>query len=468
MDRLNLLLKPEWKNDTVSSMTIFADFPASGLPDADGHPELEFPDQAFGGLCPFPEWEYLRVTDDEGDIPFEIADAETLYAAATFKGLYFGRRPAGTVRWSVKLLPRVLPEGYRSSPYYDFRAEPLGLNGSGMFSFILPATGMEKKLDVHLDWDLSDMPEGARGIWSYGEGRVIRELTQWQIMLTMFDTGLISGVENDGFGVYWLSEPDFDARGTAERLLPVFRYEKEHFGDKDAEFRVFLRRDPFEISGGGSACPYAFISGYSEFGGMEADKWFNVLIHEMTHTWPSMTDFNVGEGTWFSEGATEYYCTMLPYQGGFVDAKTTVDLINNKIRDRYLDNLYRDLPNMEIPAIQWKDRRAQTVPYGRGFLYIANAEAKLRRLGKGSIDDIVRRHSIVDPMTPADWEEFISDRLGDEGLQDYNDMKAGKLLIPEDGIFGPEIVAREHEIEIDGVRQISYHWELANEGEENA
>lgn len=460
MEQLTLLLKPRWKGNTVANMSIYASFPAEGFDEDPSKADLQYSDQAFGGLCPFPEWEDLCIADDQGELSYTIADTPSPYAAATFKGFFFGRKPVGTVKWSMKLLPRILPEGYRSSPYYDFRAEPYGLNGSGMFSFILPATGMSKPIAVHLDWDLSEMPAGSRGIWSFGEGAVDKILTQWQLMLTLYNTGVMHAVEKDGFGVYWFEKPYFNAESVAERLLPIFHYEREYFQDTESSFRVFLRRDPFEKSGGGSACPYAFISGYSAFGGMEADSWFNVLIHEMTHTWPSMTDFNVGEGTWFSEGATEYYCTMLPYRGGFVDSEFTVARLNNKIRDRYLDNIYREMPNMEIPKIQWKDRRAQTVPYGRGFFYLANLEAKLKRLGKGSIDEIVRKHGIMNPMTPKEWEMFIYEKLGEEGVREYEDMKAGKIPAVEDDLFGEEIITVPHQVELNGEMVRSYHWEV--------
>lgn len=460
MDQLTLTLKPRWGDDTVANMSVYAAFPADGFPEDLNQPALQYADQAFGGLCPFPDWEELSVTDDLGEIPYEIGDTPSFYTGATFKGFFFRRRPVGTVRWSLKLLPRILPEGYTSSPYYDFRAEPYGLNGSGFFSFILPATGMTTPVSVHLDWDLSEMPEGARGIWSYGEGQVDKVLTQWQIWLTLYATGVMHAVEEDGFGVYWFMQPYFDVESVAKRLLPIFHYERSYFHDTTSEFRVFLRRDPFEVSGGGSACPYAFISGYSAFGGMNADYWFNTLIHEMTHTWPAMNDFNVGEGTWFTEGATEYYCTMLPYRGGFIDAAAAVELINEKIGNRYLDRIYREMPNMEIPSVQWQDIWAQRCPYGRGFLYLANLETKLKRLGKGSIDEIVMKHCITNPMDVREWEEFICEKLGDEGLKEFEDMKAGKVPVPEENLFGDEIVTVPHSIELNGKLVQSYHWEV--------
>lgn len=459
MDTLNLTLAPRWGNDTVMDMTIRGAFPASGIPADNAKPALDYSDQAFGGICPFPDYEELTISDDLGEVPWRLAAAPSCYSAAAFKGFYFERPVQGTVRWSYRILPRILPEGYRSSPYYDFRAEPLGLNGSGMFAFILPNTE-NAQVRIHLDWDLSNMPEGARGIWSYGEGSVEKVLSAWQIRLSLFNTGIMQSVEHGYFGVYWFSEPYFAVKDVAERLYPIYQYMADYFHDTGSSFRVFLRRDPFEISGGGSACPYAFISGYSAMGGMDADKWFNVLIHEMTHTWPSMADFNVGEGTWFSEGCTEFYCTMLPYRGGFLDAEFTVKCINAKIQGRYYDNVHREMPNMEIPKIQWQDRRAQEVPYGRGFLYLANVDLQLRRAGKGSIDDIVVKYSVADPMPLQEWKDFVLERLGEKGLQEFEDMAAGRLMVPEPDLFGPEIVTVRDEIELNGKKTISYHWEV--------
>ncbi len=458
MNQLNITLCPKWKDGSVENMMISMDYPGEGLVSCDELPALQFPDLAFGGLCPFPDTVDLKVEDEAGKVPFITKPCASISTQATFKGLYFERKPEGTVRWSYTVLPRVLPEGYRSSPYYDFRAEPLGLNGSAMFSFILPATDMATPMQVHLEWDLSRMPEGARGIWSFGEGPVDIVLTQYQLMLSLFNTGLMESVEKDGFGVYWFSQPDFDIKGIAEKVLPIYLCEKQYFGDDRSEFRVFLRRDPFEFSGGGSACPYAFITGYSAFGNNDADGLYRNMMHEMTHTWPSMVDLKVGEGTWFTEGATEYYCTKIPYEAGFLDAEFTAESLNNKIGFRYLDNPFREVPNDELPAIQWKERRAQTVPYGRGMYYLANLEAKLKSRGLGSIDEIVKKHNIMNPMTAGEWETFVREKLGDEGIQDFEDMKAGKLLPPQPDLFGPDIITVEKTVEINGKEMVSYYW----------
>lgn len=456
MDQLSITMTSFWEKDTVACFTICCTMSPFSV--KEGEPVLDFADQAFGGIVPFPEICDLYIEDELGEVPFHQAPSETEYTAASYTGLYPDRKIKGTLRWRYRILPRVLPEGYRSSPYYDFRAEPLGLNGSGMFSLILPKH--PKPMEVSVHWDMSHMPGNARAIWSLGEGDLHLTATPFVLRFSLFQVGVMQCVEQGGLGVYWFSEPYFKAESVANRLYPIFQYMKEYFQDPDAHFYVFLRRDPFEYSGGGSACPYAFISGYSAFGGMDEDRWFNVLIHEMTHTWPGMTDFTVGEGTWFNEGCTEYYCTMLPYQGGFLDKEYTVKRINEKIRERYYQNIYRTMSNEEIPAVQWKDRRAQTVPYGRGFLYLANVEVQLKNAGKGKIADIIKGHNMLNPLTPKDWEDFLRQRLGESGVREFHDMVSGKLLIPEPDLFGPEFIAVEEEIELDGKKEISYHWKV--------
>jgi hypothetical protein len=457
---LNITLAPRWECGTVASMDVSV-FVSADAVQPDG-PALDYAEQAFGGLCPFPEYDRLEIVDDLGNVPFEFGDAPSEYDMAIYKGIYLKRKPQGILRWSYCIYPRVLPDDYESSPYYDFRNEPGGLNGSGLFSLILPKR--EEAFRVHFRWDLAAMPVDARAIWSYGEGEVETAGTPFELRFTLFNIGVMESYEDGDFGVYWFGEPNFEVCPIAKRLYEVFCYMKDYFEDEEPSFRVFLRRDPFRKSGGGSACPHAFISGYYANGEVDTERWFNVLVHEMTHSWPFM-DMAIAENAWYTEGIVEYYCTMLPYRAGITDASYTVKRINEKAVDRYYDNACRELSNSDIPKIQWQDRRAQTVPYGRGFIYLANVDAKLRRIGKGSIDDIAKKYimSKKSPLTPELWAAFIEERLGEEGIREYEEMKTGKLLVPDQGIFGPEFRTIETVIELDGKDAVSYRWELGDE-----
>ena len=467
MKRLKISLTPEWgefrQMKTVNALLVEEWFEKGKKHGSDDGnmpsgevPEFCFPDIAFGGRCPFPEWDEFSLEDAAGKLPYRIRPIPTLDDNMTFRGV-FPKRPAeGTIHVRYRIFPRILPEGYRQSPCFDFRAEPLGLTGTGLFSLVLPYTEeKEEKLETVLSWDLSHLPEGSRAIVSLGEGSLQGEFTRKDLADTMFAVGKMQAFEKDGLGIYWFLDPPFDIRRMGEKILPIFRYEKAYFEDPSARFRVFLRRDPFAPSGAGSACPYAFISTYSaldtpeDFAGNE-EKWIDVFIHEMTHTWPAMEDQATGDGTWFCEGATEYYCTMIPYWGGFVSAEETGRKIRHKIVEDYLENPYREMPNREIPKIQWQDLRAQHVPYGRGMLYIARTEAKLREEGRGSILEIVKKHSITDPMTRQEWKDFIFEKLGQEGLDDFQAMEEGKIPAFEPDLFGQQLRIDWQSDQIDG------------------
>lgn len=449
-------LKPYWGENTIAHMDVSGQIEADAL--GDSGPGLDYCSVAFGGIVTFAVYDQLQIEDNLGPIPYELRAAPSDNTGVEHQGFYFTRPATGLIKWRYRIYPRILPDGYRSSPYYDFRAEPFGLNGAGLFAFILPTC--TQQLSVNFSWDLSQMPSEARGIWSYGEGNVCRSLTAWDMRFSLFNVGLMNAYEEGSFGFYWFTEPEFEIKPIAEQLSKIFKYMKNYFNDPDSGFRVFLRRDPFEESGGGSACPYAFIAGYSAITGLkDPDHWLNVLVHETTHTWPVMDDRTTGTGTWFCEGGTEYYCTMLPYRGGFVDSAFTVARLNEKINERYYQNVYRHVPNMELPAIQWQDRRAQKVPYGRGFIYLANVEAKLRKIGR-SIDEIVLKHGWGNPMTADDWKGFIRETLGEPGIEDFESMAAGKLITPEPDVFGPEFVTIEEQIELEGETVLSYRWAL--------
>lgn len=457
MTEFAITLAPQWADNTVAAIDFDFSLPAAALGDV--QPVLHYPDDAYGKSVTFAPYEHLILTDDLGEVPYHIADAPSRSSDMIYRGVYAERPLQGTLHWQYHLLPRVLPAGYRSSPYYDFRQEPYGLNSSGYFSLILPNS--EEKLSVHWRWDMAGMPTKARAIWSYGEGPVDAELSAEDLRFSLYAVGVMQAMESADFGIYWFTPVDFAMQPIFDKLNAIFTYMKHYFHDQDSTYHVFIRRDPFEHSGGGSACRYAFISGYSATSGIDQQRWFDVLVHEITHTWPTMVDDQRGEGTWFEEGCTEYYCATLPYRAGLLSADHTAASINEKTGRPYYHNVYRELSNMAIAKLQWQDRRAQPVPYGRGMVYLANVESELREANAGSIDSIVMAHSYSDPLTPDLWRDFVKERLGDAGVAEFEAMCAGKLVVPRPGLFGPDFVTITDQLVLeDGRRVVGYHWEV--------
>ena len=67
--KLKIVIRPFWKKDTIS----FIDYELSS-PDikvSTGVPMLCRFDEGFGGFCPFPDMEYLRIEDEKGFLECE-------------------------------------------------------------------------------------------------------------------------------------------------------------------------------------------------------------------------------------------------------------------------------------------------------------------------------------------------------------------------------------------------------------
>ena len=78
MNKLTIKLTPQWglfqQMETVSSLQVdewlsfSEDKTWPNHPLNESNPVFCFPDMAFGGRCPFPDWEYLCADDALGEI----------------------------------------------------------------------------------------------------------------------------------------------------------------------------------------------------------------------------------------------------------------------------------------------------------------------------------------------------------------------------------------------------------------
>ncbi len=432
---LTLQIRPHWHGDSIDYIDVDAQI--SGY-QQDEEKALAVYYRSVVGI-PFAAFDNLKFEDAKGELAVEQRTEDLNVSFCDIQGFVPSREVEGPVSWSYKAYPRVLPEEYRSSPYFDFRAEKGGLNTAGVTFFILPYSG---EYDTRILWDLSQMPEGSQGISSYAKGDISALLAVEKIRFSFYAVGLIKSVEDGHFGIYWFDEVPFDIDKAATDLKSLFVYMSNFFEDEDTSYKIFPRRDPFEQSGGGTALSRSFMFGYSSINYPTIDDLFNMLAHEMVHNWPHMDDEPAGIGTWYSEGMAEYYSVVLPYRAGI----TSLENMKKQIETRaikYYGCPLRGLSNMDLAKIYWTDRRAQPVPYGRGFFYIANTDAAIRRKtdGKYSVDDIVlgflrrqRSETGWKPM-PKDWVKEVSTYLGEDVQREFDSMVAGDLVIPSEEAF---------------------------------
>ncbi|MCL2006449.1 MAG: hypothetical protein FWG77_00025 [Treponema sp.] len=431
---LKLLLKPHWQNDHISYMDIKFNLEEPKIP---GGEEM-FAFSLSTVNIPFCEFSgALNINDGKGIIPFHVTETEEGFIK---KAKYIvDRDTEGDLSLEYRILPRVQPEGYTSSPYFDFVNEEGGANGAGVT--FLPLFNEKTEYDFTIKWDLSEMPAGARGIWCLGEGEISALCTGQEVCFSYYAVGMLKSIEKGNFGFYWFSDPPFPVEVAGEKIRDMFLYMSDFFQDEKEPYKIFTRRNGFK-GHGGTAARRSYLFGYGTEQKNDVEDLVALFAHEMVHNWPHLRDEPYGTTTWYSEGMAEFYCIVLTYKAGIFTLEEALRELQKK-SDNYYSNPTRSLTNDEAAKIFWTDRRTQRIPYGRGLLYIANVDAQIREAsgGKRSVDDVMLEILKIpgggrESGTNEKWLELVSRELGRDASPEFNDMAAGKLIVPLEGCFG--------------------------------
>lgn len=350
---------------------------------------------------------------------------------------YLADQPVnGTYSYCYRVYPRQVGKEGHSAPLFDFRREAGGVNGAGVAFLALP---LFEQAQVSWQWDLSAMPQGAGAVCAFFEGDGSLTASRDTLLYSYYACGLYQKEADADFGMYWFAKPPFDVADAAARLRRLFAYMKDFFGEKEAlPYRIFVRKDPFDDSGHGTAGQRSFLFGYSDKMAPTVDSLMDLLSHEMVHNWPTMSDEPAGAGTWYVEGCAEYYSIVLPLRAGITDLSHTERALNRRC-EPYFGNPYRFMPNLEAGQIYWKDSAAQRMPYGRGFFYLARTDQQIRTASDGqrSLDDIVLALCAMPrgTQTEEDYLRLLRRELGEDGVRDFYAMKQGALMLPSADLF---------------------------------
>lgn len=462
--KLILTLKPVWANDAVASIEVTGK--VSGVGVSAGESLVTICESTVN--IPFSPLvdERIDFADESGVVPATRVKDPAARSFIETSSWVAERNVEGAFTYTYRVLPRVVPEDYRSSPLFDLRAEKGGINGAGMTFLALPK---DQAYALDLRWDLSEMPDGADAIWSLGKGNVVRDnVTTQQMWFTYYATGLMHRIEKDGFGLYWFDEAPFAMEDIARYTSELFAYMADFFRDEDRNYTIIGRRDPFEKSGGGTALPRSFIFGYNENTYKDDPDRLKVLLaHEMVHNWPHISDEPAGLGTWYNEGMAEFYSTELPYRAGLMSLEQYAKEINRRAKDFY-SNVGREVSNEEAAKRYWQERHFQRIPYGRGFFYIANTDAAIRKAsgGQRSVDDVMlaihAEYSQGVTVTPERWIELVSKELGEDARPAYEAMRSGQLVVPDPDAFGGlfEVYEQEMDANIGDAKLIGYQFRV--------
>jgi hypothetical protein len=401
---------------------------------------------------PRPDWpkDNLMARDGAGPIPLTESDEPP-----TPQGVYHRwsvmRATVGDVTVSWKAPPRRVTAATNNGPLFDLREEGGGFAGSGNGFFAAPVkTGPWK---VKLAWDLSGAPAGSRGVWSLGEGTVEATIPSDVLQFSYYYVGPIHSYPTRGdphFSFYWLSQPPFDPNELGDKMRALYGSMASFFDDAGGSYRVFVRANPYNGTGG-TGLARSFMFGYHAPAKPTVDSLQGLLAHEMAHTWPAMQGEH-GDTAWYSEGTAEYYSTVLSFRAGAISVERLLKTFNERA-DAYYSNAYVRLTNPEAAKIFWTDPVAQTVPYGRGWMYLQQTDAAIRTASKGrrSLDDVVKtirkRQVAGQPYGIPEWLALVGAEIGaDRARAMYAQMVGGGLLVPPADLYAPCLTVVKHPV----------------------
>jgi hypothetical protein len=357
-----------------------------------------------------------------------------------YRGWKVARATVGDVTVEYQAAPRQITAATNNGPLFDLREESGGFAGAGVTFLAVPPG--DKPYRIVLDWDLSSSPKGARGVSSLGEGHVETMGPAERLAFSFYAAGPLQGIGGgkSDFGLFWLSPPPFSAETLGQRIQTLHSAMAKFFGDEAGVYRVFMRQNPYAGTGG-TALPQSFTFGYRPSDKPTIEALQSLLSHEMAHNWPSMQGEH-GATAWYSEGTAEFYSMMLSYRAGVLSLDDFAKSLNDKTT-AYYTNPYLRLTNAEAAKIFWSDPTAQTVPYGRGVIYLIDTDAKIRARSNGqrSLDDVVkaiyRRQKAGQTYTIDTWLDLIGQELGaDQAKAGYDAMVRGDVLKPGDRFAG--------------------------------
>lgn len=389
----------------------------------------------------------IKARDGSGDLPLTLQD-EPPTPTGVFRRWLTSRATVGDVAVTYRSQPRAVSASTRPGPLFDLRSEGGGLNGAGITFLALPNT--EHPYNVHLKWDLSSMPSGSRGVWSFGEGEVRAVAPAQQLAFSYYAAGPLRtfpASRSGDFTMYWFDNPPFDTTAVAANIRKLYAYMARFFRDEGSTYRVFIRKNPYR-SGGGTALTKSFMFGYADMDPPTTESLRGLLAHEMTHNWPGMQGEH-GDTAWYSEGTAEYYSILLSRRAGVMTAAEFLEAINDHASGYYTNPLQK-LSNADAAKVFWSDGRAQRVPYGRGFMYLAQVDAQIRAQSGGtrSLDDLVleirARQVQGKPYGIPVWKGLLTAELGANARQEFDAMVAGERLVPPPATFAPCFKAVKH------------------------
>lgn len=346
-----------------------------------------------------------------------------------------------TVRYRVQITNA--PNARGAAPPYELRTEDGGFSGLG--GNFVPQPETTNAYNIKTVWNFSAVGPKAVGVSTFGVGDTVATGKSGVLANSFFMAGNVHQFPDplpaNGFLSVWQGKPPFDATALMQWTAKLYGFYTQFFQQKDnPPYEVFLRRNPVN-AGGGVEVERSFVGTFDK--NTDPQDLKLTLAHEMVHTFVGgLSDDDGLSKSWYSEGLAVYYERMLPLRVGAITPEQFLTDLNSTAA-RYYTDLLNDTPNDQIAAKFWADTRIRVLPYDRGALYFANLNSEIREAsgGKRSLDHLVQtmieRKRAGQSADQAEWASLLQDALGARGKQEFDDMLAGKLILPRSDAFGP-------------------------------
>ncbi|MED3960880.1 hypothetical protein [Niallia taxi] len=433
---LDVTLIPHSKGDVTEYLEIEMDLPEPKL--KDGEKLVEIPIM----VTSIPSQQYseedIVASDDDGELPLDVVEGENPMFGATNQ--FVPERPTkGDVHLSYRADPRKVDANTKGGPYFDLRQEADGLNGAGNTFLALPDDS--KNYTINLEWDLDKMPSGATGVWSYGEGDVTKVGPPSLLANTYFATGNLKKYEasdSSNFAMYWLGKPDVDTEAIGEKVGTLFDTMSSTFKDGDEPYKVFVRENPYD-STGGTALLRSFMFGYSSQVPPTADSLQKLLAHEIVHNWADISA-DLADKNVYSEGAAEYFSLFESYKAGVMSEEELMNKLNEMLFS-YYTNPYISESNQWISENSWTHHAAQRIAYGRGVVYFLKLDDQLKSAseGKTGVEDLavelIERKNKGEAYGFNELFTYVNNITDGDAEADFKKLASGELVTPPENLF---------------------------------
>lgn len=386
----------------------------------------------------------VQASDERGPLALTVREIATERGAV--RQWFPDRAVAGVVNLAYAAMPVAQDAPRGAAPPIELRAEAGAVSGGASTVLLRPSVA---SATFAIAWDLSALPAGssaaASPLWQPGAAVAPGDLDELYFMAGDLRRYPVAPVAN-GFFSAWQGDPAFDATGLMRWTETLYGHYERFFGTRPSPYAVFMRRNPVN-AGGGMGMHRSFIVTFGDGAGADPDELKLTLAHEMFHTFqPMMTAPDEAGGqlaaAWFNEGLATYYQRTLPYRYGLIDSRAFLDDLNFHA-GRYYTSAMGNVPNAEVPARFWADTRVRTLPYDRGFLYLATVDEAVRRAShdRRSLDDLMLAMKALEQpaheLTFDDWRNLLRKELGAAAVEAFEQMLAGATPLPGSAAFGP-------------------------------